>query len=281
VRIKDVIPFKLAPTHYPTSVKGRPENAKQLRQPQLLSRGCRLESIKAAVLEEFGTEAARIFDESPGDTDHESWWAQWSRMTDPESDAKLWFRRPVFLALFRERSTGRVRLALAVNWYHWALENEYAVQRIPLGTQDEQFAPWPLKDDEDSEVYVLEKSPLEGCLFFDRERLIPDGRTEYDNKLLFIPSDSALDLACLPARKDLDSNLTTLFIPSFNDVDTRYSPGQHDTISGAILRNLAYAPVDERLDDQLLRDAREKSDALQAFIGRETEAYRAGVQRLT
>jgi len=75
-----------------------------------------------------------------------------------------------------------------------------------------------------------------------------------------------------PLAKSLDSKTRAAFRPLFDDCAHCFSPAPHNTIAGAILRNLAHAPVGQGLDELLLADAREKSSAMQAMLAAERGA---------
>lgn len=64
------------------------------------------------------------------------------------------------------------------------------------------------------------------------------------------------------------------------DESSKPAPAPADTLAGYILRNLAYAPEEERLDLRLLRDARLKAGMLAQHVATMRSDYDAAIRRL-
>ncbi len=63
------------------------------------------------------------------------------------------------------------------------------------------------------------------------------------------------------------------FIPDINNFNNSFSPAPHNSIAGVILRNLAYAADEDRLDNLLLADARHKFELVEALKNETKDNY--------
>jgi hypothetical protein len=69
------------------------------------------------------------------------------------------------------------------------------------------------------------------------------------------------------------------FIVTIKSFSDRFSPAQGDSIAGAILRNLAYAADEDRVDNLLLADARHKAGLVEALKNELEENYLREMQQ--
>lgn len=70
------------------------------------------------------------------------------------------------------------------------------------------------------------------------------------------------------------------FRPAFHDAPGNYVPVNDNTLAGAILRNLAWAPENDRLDFLLIRDFELKFNAAMQGVSEQRSRYEAAISRL-
>lgn len=95
---------------------------------------------------------------------------------------------------------------------------------------------------------------------------------------LSIPSELALDALLTPIEGGQygEHEIDAPFHRHWN----KPAPAKWNTLAGMILRNLAYAPDEERLDLLLLQDAKKKADMTRHFAEERRKEFETAIQRL-
>ncbi|WP_018263987.1 hypothetical protein [Methylobacterium sp. WSM2598] len=234
------------------------------------------ERIRNALIEQYGLAPSGLIDASSESLSEVHFDIIKSGYTS-KKPLTAWVAHSVILSLHRERSTGRTRLAFTVSADEMRLEYDRVIYRFPRGARDQGYSSSQF---EDGTVSCFMERDDKGYLFGDEFDLRLGSDLEGTRALHFIPGNQALDMAFRSVGRDLDVQYDAVFSPLYNDYPKAFSPAPPNTIAGSILRNLAYAPEGERLDELLLADARDKVGALQTLLRAEEDRYRQGVRRL-
>lgn len=233
-----------------------------------------LERVRNALASAHGPEAVRIIDDQVGDAKG-GWEATWNVLSD-DNQRFLWGGKPMFLSIYRERATGRARLAITVEdgmFVHHTSVIQHGAPDVFGSSQQPQGI-------NHSDVYYVITNLNSGYLVRDIYATALGVLGEYENQLLLLPGNGALKLAFAPMDRKPQRTPRMVFRPLFNDCRSDLSPAPSDTIAGAILRNLAHASPGERLDELLIKDAHAKNEEMRACIEREERRYHEGMKRL-
>lgn len=234
------------------------------------------ERIRSALIRQYGVRPVGLIDPS-SETLSDTLFDIVSSGYSGEKPLVLWAAHSVILSLYRERSTGRPRLTFTVSTDEMSLEYDRVIRRLPYSAGDQGYSSSRF---EDGTVSCFMGLMNEGHLLTDELDLRSDSNLEHTGVLNFMPGKEALDLTLMPVGRDLDVQHSAVFRPLFDDYPKAFSPAPPNTIAGSILRNLAYAPEGERLDEWLLADALEKVSALRNLLTAEEKRYREGISRL-
>src|SRR3954447_21568992 len=148
----------------------------------------------------------------------------WDSISDESDKAVLWVAQSVFLALYRERATGRPRLALTVSADESRLEYDRVIDRVPYGTSDRSFTPAEIDEDEPERLACVEAISGSGYLLWDVPSLRWRGRSKFAGVLHLLPGETSLDLAFSPVGRKPGKTAETVFRPLFDDRPSAYSP---------------------------------------------------------
>jgi hypothetical protein len=96
-----------------------------------------------------------------------------------------------------------------------------------------------------------------------------------DEGTFIIPGKNAFDLAFADTQVSEHK-----FAYEIETCAGQFTPAPHDSIAGAILRNLAYAPKDKRLDRLLIKDAAARVKLMEDLAKRCKSEYDAAITRL-
>ncbi|MBD2747773.1 hypothetical protein IC232_13800 [Microvirga sp. BT688] len=236
-----------------------------------------VERIRKALVTQHGPQAARLIDDaSSGSSD--DWWALWHSLSSDEVRPVVWVAHAVMLSIYRERATGRPRLALTVSPDESRLEHTMVLTHLPRRSAGRSLR---LGTIDDSQVSYIESPVGDGYLVWgDEFDLRLNAKFDFAKVLHLLPSNAALELAFLPLGRPSEGVAEAVFKPLFDDRPSAFSPAPINTLAGAILRNLAHAPAGQRLDELLLTDVRAKAEAMRAVVDREEQSYRKGIERL-
>ncbi|KST59934.1 hypothetical protein AO398_03380 [Methylobacterium sp. GXS13] len=190
----------------------------------------------------------------------------------------VWAAHSVILSLYRERSTGRPRITFTISTDEMRLEYDRIICRLPYGPADKGYSP---DNYEEGDVSCFMERADRGYLFGNEFDLRLASDLEGAGSLNFLPAIQTVDLMFMPVGRDLSPQHKAVFRPMFKDYPKSISPAPTNTIAGSILRNLAYAPTGERLDELLLADTKLKVDALRDLMNSEMNRYREGINRLS
>jgi hypothetical protein len=114
---------------------------------------------------------------------------------------------------------------------------------------------------------------------------VPDFTTDQDEpedlpNIQYV-NGGGLELLLNPCGVTIGASDGTHFDVTFEHHPERFAPVPANSLAGAILRNLAYAEGEARLDVQLENECRRMADLMQAIMKDEELSYRKGIGRLS
>jgi hypothetical protein len=241
-------------------------------------------TIKEALKPTYGPDVARMVSKGAvRNTKREQAWIDWHSSYRGERPV-VWRVSAVWLAVYRERATGRVRLVITATEDDLDLTYSSLVFRRNTYADEEQTPVRGLGPD----LYAAQEADagpfsfhneVNGFVMYDKNGDLSGDCHDYENKLNFIPGATAVSLAFAPLNRAADGAPGMEFKPLFNDCPESFSPAPHNTIAGAILRNLAHAEPGERLDELLIADAKHKAGVMQKLLEQQEYDYRRGIER--
>ncbi|GEO18741.1 hypothetical protein [Microvirga aerophila] len=241
-------------------------------------------TIKEALKPMYGPDVARMVSKGAvRNTKREAAWISWHSSYRGDKPM-VWRVSAVWLAVYRERATGRVRLVITATEDDLDLTYSSLVYRRNTYAGDEHTPVRGLGPDlyaaQEPDVDPLSfRDEVNGVVMYDKNGDLTGDYHDYENKLNFIPGATAISLAFTPLNHATNGSPGIEFKPLFDDCPGSFSPAPHNTIAGAILRNLAHAAPGERLDDLLIADAKHKADVMQRLLGKQESDYRRGIER--
>ncbi len=241
------------------------------------------ERIRRAIIEQHGPDAAIIFDD---DVDSEDALERWKSVAHKFQKRAVWYGQALYLAIYRERATGRSRLGVIVipiGEGGSSFSYDRMIDRFRSGKWDDSYAAKELDLGHPLTLGHLEDSNGNGFLVADTYgyNRLWDECSSHTDQFMFFPSSDSIDLAFMPVTSQpSEEDRLPVFRPMFDDCPGEYSPATPNTIAGAILRNLAHAPEGKRIFDVLLNDAQRKDKAVRDVLECEEDRYRRGIERL-
>lgn len=262
-----------------------PFNRDRARRDLLATAAAKAFAARCGYLGSWISEECNSFDDVEARIEEDDYECPEDPWTD-QTRYSVVYRRQIELKLLRDYTTGRWRLCLALargvpNFYHDS-EGVYGIKKytqpfepsISLGITN------LLADAGGMQIFFLHRKEKNCFILYG----IKD--EDYPREEVFgigvgwlpIPSEPALDalLTHIEGSRIADHWID----PPIDIYWNKPAPAKSGTLAGMILRNLAYAPDEERYDLLLLEDAKAKAKMAQEFAKDRRNEFDVAIQRM-